>query len=260
LAQAEAARHAQGLGTSSVRSVMEARLTDKRLIMPSELLQVRVHTSIVDGDDMENVLYLLREDCNVVSASPVPWDDAFAATQATNFANKWTDFAGGLQTNESVVESVDWTWNESVPSGPLHEGSVSSEFGAPVPGRGTGNGLNTGLAICVRFKTGLGGRANHGRTFIGALDEGASDPSAPNHIDPITMTAVLGNATAFLNGVNNNDCVLGVGDQVSLVVASFVLNGAQRLTATYRKVVTADVRNDILSFQKRRTPGHSRHH
>lgn len=232
-------------------------MTDKRLRMPNDLLQVNILCTIPDGDAAQNTLYLRRQDCNDPIANK-SWDDGFAATQAAALASAYETYIAALVNDSATYFEANWVWNESVPDeGPLHVGVVT---GSPFPftGATTGAPLPNGVSLAVRLQTGLGGRSNHGRIFLPLLGESATD-SDTNQIKVANRADWATSMAAFLTHANNNDCVSLVGDTVTLVVASFVHAGALRPIATYNPVTAVNVSDWYLDYQRRRAPGHARH-
>lgn len=235
---------------------------DKRLKMPDHVLQCILKWQILDGDVANNVLYLHRADCTPAS-NDVAWDDGFADSQAHNLATAFKNHMASFISSTCSLVQVDWTWNESttVP-GPLHEGTAG---GGDMPWAGTNAGApsDSAVSLAIRLQTGLGGRSNHGRFFMVGINAGLYDVGAPNHLKASSVTDFATALPLLLAAVNNNTCVMEVGDDVHWSVVSFYLPGSHGATlrpVALHKYVTAVNLSDInFDFQRRRAPAHARH-
>lgn len=234
-------------------------MADKRRLMPEELVQLTMNWSIPDGDVAINQLYMLHTSCPAGAGTPIAFDNTNAAQQAHNLAQAWHDQLRASQPSDVTLESVSWVWNESPTAPVLHEGV---EVAAPMPysGSSTHGPLNNGLTVALRMQTGIGGRSNHGRIFLVCPSSGIPSAGDPNVLDPGSSAFFATQLPLFLGQVNNNDCVLGVGDEYSLVVASFIEHGAFRARASYHRVTAMNLSDNYMDFQRRRAPGHARHH
>lgn len=231
---------------------------DKRLLMPNRLAQFRLNYLGPEGDVNNNILYVRRQTGCITSLNQA-WSDDAAAAMARVFAEAWRDHLKVYVTPRCVLQSVDWVWNESIPDGPLHEGTY---LGTPLPqaGTGTGGDMPAGMTLAVRLLTGLGGRSNHGRFFLPPPLRSGLATVDPNAIDAASQGNLQTDVTAWLAQVNWNTCVAGIGDKYDLVVASFVHNGAVRAEAQHHSVTGIGFKDFFLDFQRRRAPAHARHH
>jgi hypothetical protein len=130
----------------------------------------------------------------------------------------------------------------------------------PYNGSGGAHALDNGLTLPFRLRTGLGGRGKYGRFFPPGLGDALVDATDPNQISAGALTAANTAATAFLAALNNNDLIAGAGDVYDLVVASFVHNHITLPHVSVTPVTEISVRERWLCFQRRRAPGHNRHH
>lgn len=234
---------------------------DRRLKMEKNILQVRLNWDLPNKDIGNNIIYLQRLACPFPPPlDPIThdWDDAFANTQvATTLTATVNHILPHLSQDVGLI-GADWTWNEALDVGPLHIGNVPTPGGEHIGGTAS-QAMPIGDALAVRFRTGLGGRARHGRIFLPGIPVTAGTVDNTSVLTAGYVTALLPDLTSWLNAVNNNDCVLDAGDIVRLVVASFVVAGAARLSALTTPVVSADLSDSFLDFQRRRAPGHARH-
>lgn len=233
---------------------------DKRLNMPHELVQLTLHYITNNGDDVVNVVYMHRQGVLAGVASDSAYDDGAALDQAQHIAGAWHDVVMPALSDECALTRVDWVWNPTVGTGPLHEGT----YVLPVEAGGgqSGGALPWGTAKNFEFKTGLGGRGNHGRVFLPGIPSAYSNALVdPDQLTTAGQTNLNAAAAGLLAAVNNNT-LLGippVGETDNLCVASFILHGALRSPAVHHDVTEVLMPTTYLDYQRRRAVGHSRH-
>lgn len=233
-------------------------MSDKRLQLPPELVQLNFNVQLRNADIARNTIYMQRRGVVAGVAMNASFDDGTAADQAHKAATAWGTVLAPLSASDCALLSVDWVWNEHEGAGPLHEGTYSVP--SPITGEGAGESLPSGVSKALTFKTGLGGRGNHGRIFIPAIPKGYIDAVNGDELSATFQATYASSAAAWLSTFNNNNIVGGAGDEFSHVVVSFILHGALRTPASYHAVTQVLFREFFLDYQRRRAPLHARHH
>jgi hypothetical protein len=242
------------------QNVRSITLSDKRLKMPSNLLQVTLPFILSSGDVASNTVYYEIERVTAdIPDMDQSWNNTDAAQKATE---AWDQMqASFLPLLSDLITSTvpSWVWNEAVDAGPLHEGVGSGEVGTH-PGGNVSDAISDGLSLAVRFQTGLGGRSNHGRIFLCGMNQGLFVDDAPNQLKPGSVVDFNLAADNWQSNVITDHTVAGTGFTTTQVVASFVHNAVLRSPTTFNKVIATNFKDTFFDFQRRRAPAHSRHH
>lgn len=126
--------------------------------------------------------------------------------------------------------------------------------GAHAAGTSAGGTLNNGLTKAFTARSGLSGRSQRGRTFVvGATDsaEAGGDPNLINAAWANDWVAIFNALVAAVPAANA---------AWSLVVISRFHNGAPRGAGVTTPITSYGYSNLYFDFQRRRAPGHARHH
>jgi len=232
---------------------------DKRLKMPSEIVQLRLNLETSNGDPAVNVLYMHYQVLAAGIGHDAPFTNGNADLQASKLLAAFGASLSPIIGNGTAAVSCDWCWNEAVGVGPLHEGTYTPV--APIGGAVAGPFMPNGIAKAMEFRTGLGGRGNHGRMFLTGFTTSQSlGGTAPDTITAAAKTAMDAAAAGWLASLNNNSVVAGAGDDYKQCVVSFVLTGALRAVAVHHDVTQTLFRDNLWDYQRRRALGHGRHH
>lgn len=232
---------------------------DKRLNLPTDIAQFTLHWLTKTGDDVCNVLYMRWEHGAAGVFVPQPWTDSVCNTQATNIVNGFVANWFPVLSNSVAIARCDWVRNDSVGAGPLHEGSVAGS--GATAGAVLSDPLPTGVTLAIEFRTGLGGRGNHGRMFLPGIPLSYQDHAVdPDALTIAAQTAIDTACGGHLGHINNNNLIAGAGDNWFQVVTSFVQHGANRVPAVHHDITQVRRSDAFLDFQRRRQMGHSRHH
>jgi hypothetical protein len=136
---------------------------------------------------------------------------------------------------------------------------TSSVVIVPYPGAHAAGGDNSGqipagLTKAFTARSGLAGRSQRGRTFVVGL---ASD-SLSSGDKNVVATATLNDYVAWFNALIA--AVPAANAAWSLVVVSRFHNGAPRASGATTPITSYGYANVFVDYQRRRAPGHARHH
>jgi anti-anti-sigma regulatory factor len=192
--------------------------------MPDWMAQFKMRFTL-NGKVCTNVLYLRKQ----VFAIALPtnawvnesWGGEDIITDANNVMISYGTHFMPLASTACELDAIDWVFNESVPDGPLHEGS--STHSAFVGSNGPAT-LPNSVSLAIHLGTGLGGRSNMGRFFFVGVGDGLIDSPNWNNIKPGSVSDLTAAGAAFLADVNQDPGIPVVGDKRNrLIVASFVI-------------------------------------
>lgn len=127
---------------------------------------------------------------------------------------------------------------------------------AHTPDNGTDSSgdLQNGLTKAFTARSGLSGRSQRGRTFVVGLASNTIDTGDNNLINTGTADSFV----LILNGLIA--AVPAAISTCSLVVISRFHNGAPRSSGVTTPILSYGYKDRYYDFQRRRAPGHSRHH
>lgn len=234
-------------------------MTDKRLAMPTSVAQIAMHFQL-DGQPCENVFYVQK----------MHRDTGLSAWVAAAFDSGESDTVNGLLTawltgswapnanQDAACVGTDIVWNTGVGTGPL-EGRTYTGSPYPISGTLTGEAFPNNTTIAISFRTALLGRSFHGRLYYVGISREQVDAAAPNVLKPSASVSLQ----AAYEGLRSSlGASIGIGpmDKTPLGVVSFVHAGAPRSPAVFNEVTTVTLTDNYLDSQRRRLPGHNRHH
>lgn len=137
------------------------------------------------------------------------------------------------------------------------EGAPEGTPTVPIPTTGGADGttqLQNGLTFTITHRTGLAGRSFRGRTYVPCLSTNSVFEVGANAIKP----AYAADLVEAFRGLR--DTITGHDATWFLAVVSRYHNGAARAAGISTPVVDFGYSDIYLDFQRRRAPGHNRHH
>lgn len=126
--------------------------------------------------------------------------------------------------------------------------------GSHAVGTGSGNQLNNGLTKAITARSGLAGRSQRGRTFVVGMASSALNGSDPNLVLAAYVNDWIGLFNALITDVTTANAAW------TLSVISRRHNNAPRTTGVTTPITSYGNADLYVDFQRRRAPGHSRHH
>jgi hypothetical protein len=235
-------------------------LSDKRLRMPVSCAQVAVLYQL-DGQPCENVFYVQHEhQVDLITGfNPAAVDSGFAdATEATIRAWLIADWQPNAGT-DAAVTGVNIVWNTVAGVGPL-EGKAYS--GAPYPLTGTmvGDNFPNSVTLAISIKTAFLGRSFHGRLYFVGLNRGHVDVAAPNVVKPAASISIQAAYEGLRTTLEASYGGPPIEDKAPMGVMSFRHANADRVTGLFTPATRLALTDNFLDVQRRRLPGHNRHH
>lgn len=191
----------------------------------------------LDGQEVVNVMYF----ANIGTGPP---DVTGANGLMESYADAWLQAPATGQLNAAYT-LLDVTVTDVEAAG----GPTATSTSAPVSGGSTGVHTANQSALVVSWRTGLAGRSNRGRTYLGGLDNDILADA--NHVTSAFATAVTAGANNFIVAVQAWGWELSVASYYSGVDG----NGrpVPRAEAVITPVTFAIV-NTRLDSQRRRMP------
>lgn len=184
-----------------------------------------------------------------------PWTLADLTTMGTAFNHWWYTGDGtvtyrGQQPNTctligSVVRDLTTQTSDTV-TVPANE---ASNVGVQ-----TSNFLENGITKAMTARTGLSGRSFRGRTFLIQLNAASLASGDPNLFSAASMEDYVDFMEALISAVP------AAVATCSLVVISRRHNNAPRGTGVTTPIVHYGYHDLYVDYQRRRAPGHNRHH
>lgn len=234
-------------------------MPDKRLAMPKSVGQVSMHFQL-DGQPCENVFYVQKNHRDTGLSDWVPADfDSGMADTVNGLVSDWLTGSWAPNANhDAACMGVDIVWNTAVGTGPL-EGRTYTGSPYPISGTLTGEAFPNGVTVAISFRTALLGRSFHGRLYYVGVSREQVDATAPNVLKPDAGVSLQ----AAYEGLRTSLAAsIGVGpmDKSPMGVTSFVHAGALRSPAVFNEITTVTLTDLYLDSQRRRLPGHNRHH
>jgi hypothetical protein len=126
--------------------------------------------------------------------------------------------------------------------------------GAHAVGTSAGATLNNGLTKAFTARSGLSGRSQRGRTFVVGPTDAAEAGGDPNLINSTWANDWVACFNALIAAVTAANAAW------TLVVISRFHNGAPRAAGVTTPITSYGYSNLYMDFQRRRAPGHARHH
>lgn len=137
--------------------------------------------------------------------------------------------------------------------------SLESIVNVSLSGTDGGEALPNGVTFTLTARTGLAGRSQRGRTFLAGLSKNFLSAGDVNVAD----SAHAGNAVAAFDGLLASlaDITLtDAGTQPVLAVFSRVSAGIRRAAIAATPIIGYGYHDLFMDYQRRRAPGHNRHH
>ena len=208
--------------------------------------QVTMQYSINDSDIAENTFGVHNTGT---------WDSSHLSSLAAVF-NTWNDTAVGgfapyaVRSNStSLIQTTarDLTTQTS-------NVVVVPYPGSHAAGTDTSQQLANGVTKAFTARSGLSGRSQRGRIFTVGIAQEQISTTDPNQL----IAAYLSLWTGFLNALITD--ISTANAAWSLVVISRFHNGAPRGAGQVTPILSWGTANSFLDYQRRRAPGHGRHH
>jgi hypothetical protein len=215
-------------------------------IPATNCLRVAMQYDTVTGDNAENVFYVQNS---------VPWTITTITSMLNAFITWFTVGAGGANTFQSQIANgctlVEVTGRDLTTQNGF---SIASNTGLPIAGIGGATGAVPGITFALTARTGLAGPSFRGRVFLVNPATGFFASTSLGTINASNAGNCVSALNALITAVTSNLAT------AKLVVASFRHNNAPRVNAVTTNVTTYGFHNLFQDFQRRRSPGHHRHH
>jgi hypothetical protein len=215
-------------------------------------INVVLHIKDANADDNVNVFYVKNS---------VAWNLSTMDSMADAFIT-WFATGDGSTSYQKLMSSVASL--QSVGTRDLttqNSFSLITQTGLPLVGEGVGTAVAAGLTKSITHRTGLAGKSFRGRTFV-CSQESTSIPTPENGQYDAGHLANL--IAAFTPLIANVTSALATA---TLVVASFyggvppvAGHSVPRSTALLTPITSFGYAGTSFDFQRRRAPGHQRHH
>lgn len=137
------------------------------------------------------------------------------------------------------------------------EGAPEGTPTLAIPTTGGADGttqLQNGLTFTITHRTGLAGRSFRGRTYVPCLSTNSVFEVGANAIKPTYAADLVASFRQLRDLLNLADATW------HLAVVSRYHNGVARAAGVSTPVVDFGYSDIYLDFQRRRAPGHNRHH
>lgn len=209
--------------------------------------ELSLQFSQADGEFAENVFGVQRDEA---------WDGPSLLLVANAMATWWHDGDGSGNSyrgkQAATVEFLKVTARDLTIEGGLRVDSTT--IPASVTGGGTGNQIQNGLSLSVTARSGLAGRSQRGRTFLVGLAEGNLSNIGDNLITSTVAVSVVDAFNALIGAIHTAD------SHSVLSVISRRHDNAPRITGVTTPIIQYGLHDLFLDYQRRRAPGHNRHH
>jgi hypothetical protein len=194
-------------------------------------------------------------------------DEAWTATALTTLADSvigWLGTGDGAGNTPKGRLTLDGSFLQINARDLTTETSASivDTDGLPLAGEDTAAHLQAGLCWALTLRTGLAGRNFRGRIYPFGFTQDLCTSEGSNSVDPTVGGKVVATYNALVGAVAASD-----GTHNQLVVASKyhqVVFGTPptvpRDAGVMTPVTSIGASTYLIDFQRRRAPGHSRHH
>lgn len=208
--------------------------------------QVTMAYSILDADVAENTFGV---------QNAVSWTSTTLGALGTVF-NTWNDTAvsgaAPYQNRVSQTTLVQTTCRDlTTQTSPV---VVTPYTGAHGAGTDASGPLASGLTKSFTARSGLSGRSQRGRIFVVGIGVGELVGGDPNLLSPAFLDEYVRQLNALITDISTHD------PNWSLVVISRRHNNAPRTTGVTTPITSWGYANQYVDYQRRRAPGHGRHH
>jgi hypothetical protein len=215
-------------------------------------LECALHFTDVNGDDEVNTFWVK----NSTAWTPTTMHDI---TQAF-----WTWQYDGDSTHSYADYQADTTYMESVSARDMttqHGFSLIDQGGGARAGKGSAVMVPAGLTKSITSRSGLAGKSYRGRTFVCGMDTSFIPDPENGQVDVTILGELI---LAFTPLIADITAALATA---TLVVASryYQPGGPNtptvpRATAVLTPILSFGYNGNNYDFQRRRAPGHQRHH
>lgn len=208
--------------------------------------QITMSYEIADSDIAENVFAVQNTGS---------WTPTSLGTVAAVF-NTWNDTAVGghspyearsTETTLTQVEARDLTTQ----TGPVVIVPYPGSHGAGTDDSGQ---VPAGITKAFTARSGLAGRSQRGRTFVVGFAEDSLNSGDRNLVATTTANDYVAWFNALIAAVHSANAAW------TLVVVSRFHNNAPRSTGVTTPISSYGYANLFVDYQRRRAPGHGRHH
>lgn len=183
------------------------------------------------------------------------WDASHLETLAAVF-NTWNDTAVGgfapYQVRSNSTTLVQTTARDLTTQ--TSNVVVVAYPGSHAVGTDTSQQLSNGVCKAFTARSGLSGRSQRGRIFSVGIAQEQISTTDPNQIISSYLNVWTGCLNALITDISTANAAW------SLVVISRYHNGAPRGAGQVTPITTWGYANNLLDYQRRRAPGHGRHH
>ena len=212
----------------------------------TNVAQATLSFLILDSDIAENIFHIKNTGAWDASGL-LALNNAMIAWEATTYTGASYKLSRADTTTFLTSTARDLTTQTS----PVVTTDVS---GGGEVGSDASGSLNNGLTKAFTARTGLSGRSQRGRTFVVGLPVDAVDSGDPNKIKSSAATGYSNFLTGLIAAIPAANAAW------SLVVVSKYHNGAPRASGVATPITSYGYADLNMDFQRRRAPGHSRHH
>lgn len=215
-------------------------------------MEVALHIKDVNGDDNVNTFWVKRT---------VAWTEAGMNTVLEAFTS-WFETGDGTTSygkNMSSVSSLESVTGRDFTT--QHGFSVVNQVGLPYVGEGASTAVAAGLTKAITSRTGLAGKSYRGRTFLCSMEAAAIPTPENGQMDATHLTNFVLAFTPLIADVTSADA-----DSTLVVASRYYQPGGPltptvpRATAVLTPVTSFGYASNNYDFQRRRAPGHARHH
>lgn len=211
--------------------------------MPPELGQFTFKWTL-QGQECRNVFYCVHRTGEDVS----DFEPATLVDTANHLGEAYADSLLSLTSSSAQLYGIDAVGNTAVGTGPLIETAADS-VDLPYNGTDTPGVTANNVTLACRMQTGFGGRGNHGRFYFVGIGPGVYDSTHPNFLKAGSVADFATQLAAFQNSTNSMSLDTG---SAQLVVASFILDNADRVPAVYNPVQAINLFDINFDSQRRR--------
>lgn len=200
-----------------------------------------------NGEFAQNGLWVQRDEA---------WDATKLLALCDHAITAWGDNVKPLTSdNYSLVQVAarDFT-TETSPS-------VSSNTGLPLAGTESSGSISQGEAFAISLRTGLAGRSFRGRWYFMGFPAAFFDDATTNVLNSGHASDMASALQALVTAINGSDA----GHNKAVIVSRYSkaenpVAPFNRATGVITPIIGTGFHDLFMDFQRRRGPGHNRHH
>lgn len=202
--------------------------------------------SIQDTDIAENTFAVQNQ---------VSWTNTTLGAAGALF-NTWNDTAvSGAAPYQNRTTATTLVQTQARDLTTQTSGVVITPYtGAHGAGTDASGNMAAGITKSFTARSGLSGRSQRGRIFVIGIGLGEIVSGDPNLLSPAFLDEYVRQLDALITDVSAHD------PNWSLVVISRRHNNAPRATGVTTPITSWGYANQYVDYQRRRAPGHARHH